>query len=262
MPLVASPQVYEALHVIERHAAEQNVPLTLVGRDVHYKLVEHSLAGQDFLLWTPADQAHMDEYLNGGRLEGWQPLRLHIPLLGYHQVVNAATAYAALQQAAQAGLKLSDEAIRQGFAQAAWPARFEVLQAGSGATLVLDCAHNRDSALKLRLALDDYFPGQPVVMVFGASEDKDVAGMFAELLPRVKQLIAVKSFHPRAMEPQILLDLAHQAGCPACLVPDVADALDEALRLAGSDALVLVTGSIFVAAGARIHWFAHRSSHA
>jgi dihydrofolate synthase/folylpolyglutamate synthase len=136
------------------------------------------------------------------------------------------------------------------------------LQDEVGSTVVLDCAHNRDSALKLCMALDDYFPGIAVVMVFGASEDKDVQGMFSELLPRVRQLIAVKSFHPRAMDPEILLDLAHQAGCPARIVQDVADALDEALRLAGQEAIVLVTGSIFVAAGARIHWFANRSKNA
>ena len=64
---------------------------------------------------------------------------------------------------------VSDEAIRQGFATAVWPGRFEVLQGKAGSTVVLDCAHNRDSALKLRLTLDDYFPGKPVVMVFGAS---------------------------------------------------------------------------------------------
>jgi dihydrofolate synthase / folylpolyglutamate synthase len=100
------------------------------------------------------------------------------------------------------------------------------------------------------------------VMVFGASEDKDVQGMFSELLPRVNELIAVKSFHPRAMDPHILVDLANQAGCPARIVEDVADGVDVALRLVEHDTIILVTGSIFVAAGARIHWLALRSNHA
>jgi dihydrofolate synthase/folylpolyglutamate synthase len=241
VPVVVSPQVDEARLVIERMAAEQSAPLVQVGRDYQYKLLDYSLSGQDFLIWKTDDQ---------------QPVRLYIPLLGVHQVTNATTAYAALQTGRQAGLPIGEEAIRQGFETAAWPARFEVLQDASGRTLVLDCAHNRDSALKLRQALDDYFPRRPVVMVFGASEDKDVAGMFAELLPRVRELIAVKSFHPRAMDPKLLLDLGQQHGCPAKIVEDVADAMDEALRLAGTQAIVLVTGSIFVAAGARIHWFA------
>ena len=159
---------------------------------------------------------------------------------------------------AQAGLPVSEEAIRSGFASVQWPGRFEVLR--QSPPVVVDCAHNRDSALKLRQALDDYFPGYPVVMVFGASEDKDVQGMFAELMAaksqpgRVQQLIAVKSFHPRAMPPENIVALAQSFNCPAQIILDVADGFEEALRLAGEQALVLVTGSIFVVAGARLAW--------
>lgn len=262
IPVIVSPQLDEARLVLERAAEEQQAPLVQVGRDVHFKPLSHALDGQEFLVWNAEDQVRFNEYLTKGPAAVWQPERLRIPLLGHHQVVNAATAYAALQTSRRRGLMVSEEAIRQGFTTVVWPGRFEVLQGKAGSTVVLDCAHNRDSALKLRLTLDDYFPGKPVVMVFGASEDKDVQGMFSELLPRVGELIAVKSFHPRAMDPEILVNLAHEAGCPARIVLDVAEALDEALRLAGNEAIVLVTGSIFVAAGARIHWFANRSTNA
>jgi dihydrofolate synthase/folylpolyglutamate synthase len=120
--------------------------------------------------------------------------------------------------------------------------------------VVIDSAHNRDSALKLRLALDDYFPGHPIIMVYGASEDKDIHGMFAELLPRVNRVVATRSIHPRAAEPEKLVELAHQFGVPARVVQDIKDALVEALWLAEGEAVVLVTGSIFVAAGARQAW--------
>jgi dihydrofolate synthase/folylpolyglutamate synthase len=262
VPVVVSPQLDEARRVLERVAEEQKAPLIQVGQDLHFKPLSYSLAGQELLVWNAADQVRFNEYLTKGGNSAWQPVKLRILLLGHHQAVNAATAYAVLRAARAQGLAVGEDAIRQGFQTALWPGRFEVLRDEAGSTVVLDCAHNRDSALKLRLALEDYFPGKAVVMVFGASEDKDVQGMFSELLPRVRQLIAVKSFHPRAMDPEILLDLAHQVGCPARIVPDVADALDEALRLAGQEAIVLVTGSIFVAAGARIHWFANRSINA
>ena len=121
--------------------------------------------------------------------------------------------------------------------------------------MVIDSAHNRYSALKLRLALDDYFPGQPVILVFGASEDKDIEGMFAELMPRVRQVVATRSYHPRSIDPEILVEMAHRFGRPAKLVPAVEDALEEALRFSDGEAMVLVTGSIFVAAGARETWY-------
>ena len=124
---------------------------------------------------------------------------------------------------------------------------------------MIDSAHNRDSALKLRQALDDYFPGYPVILVFGASEDKDIAGMFAELMPRIEQVIAVKSFHPRAADPDMLVELAQKYDRPVQVIPDVADALGAAVQMANPGKVVLVAGSIFVAAGARIAWECSRS---
>ena len=148
---------------------------------------------------------------------------------------------------------VSEDAIRDGFASTYWPGRFELLNRSPA--LVVDSAHNRYSALKLRLALDDYFPGQPVILVFGASEDKDVEGMFAELMPRVRQIVATRSYHPRSMDPERLVTIAHRYGKPAKAISAVEDALEEAMRLAEGETMVLVTGSIFVAAGARHTWY-------
>jgi dihydrofolate synthase/folylpolyglutamate synthase len=120
--------------------------------------------------------------------------------------------------------------------------------------VVLDCAHNRDSALKLHLTLDEYYPGKCVILVFGASEDKDIAGMFSELMPSVKELIAVKSFHPRAIDPDKLVEMAHTFGHPVTCIEDIPQAVEEALQMVSEDDLVLVTGSIFVVAEARKYW--------
>jgi len=204
------------------------------------------------LVWPASDQWRLDAFIESGGIHEWEPVRLTIPLLGYHQVENAATAYAALQVARQTGFMVDETAIRQGFSEVYWPARFEILQRYP--PVIVDSAHNRDSAEKLRQALDDYFPGYPVVLVFGASEDKDIHGMFAELLPRVRQVVATKSVHPRAIEPDVLVEMVHQFGRPARAIPQVEAALEEALGLAEGEAVVLVTGSIFVAASARQAW--------
>lgn len=254
VPVVLSPQNDEARLVIERIAAERSAPLTQVGRDYLFAQLSHSLnGGQSLLVWPISEQPLVDQYIeSGGLMEEWEPTRLKISLLGYHQVENAATAYAALQKARENGIPISEAAIRKGFAEAKWPGRFEVLQRYP--PVVINSAHNRYSALKLRLALDDYFPGQPVILVFGASEDKDIEGMFAELMPRVRQVVATP-FHPRSIDPETLVEMAHRFGRPAKLVPEVEDALDEALRLSDGEAMVLVAGSIFVAAGARETWY-------
>jgi dihydrofolate synthase/folylpolyglutamate synthase len=254
VPVVLSPQTEEARLVVERTAEAVSAPLIQVGRDYLFAELSRSLfSGQTMQVWPVKEQAQVDEYIETGGLHEWEPLRLTIPLLGHHQVINAATAFTALQVFRQRALPISEAAIRSGFAQVRWPGRFEILQRYP--PVVLDCAHNRDSALKLRMALDDYFPGLPVILVFGASEDKDIEGMFVELMPRIQRVIATRSTHPRAANPQILVDLAHRSGRPAKIVEDVEDALGQAIRLADGQAMVLVTGSIFVAAGARDSWY-------
>jgi dihydrofolate synthase/folylpolyglutamate synthase len=164
-------------------------------------------------------------------------------------VENAATAYAALKTAEKYGLTLSQAAYQQGFSSVEWPGRLEVLRRHP--PVVIDSAHNRYSALRLRQAMDDYFPGLPIVMVFGASEDKDITGMFQELLPRVRRVITTQSVHPRAIDAEGLVALAHRSGRSASAIIPIETALATALEEAADEAVVLITGSIFIAAAAR-----------
>ena len=233
-PVVSAPQKNEALQVLESVAAERHAPLALVGREVLYEMGEQSLDGQALRVWT----------LN------CPPLSLTIPLLGAHQVENAVVAYAALKAS---GVEISDEYIRQGFAEVRWLCRFEIVRREP--PVVLDSAHNTDSAEKLRQTLDEYFPGRPVILIFGASEDKDVLGMFAAWKPRLACIIATRADHPRALDPEQILGLAGQAGVPAEAVTPLEAALARALKLAEKEsALVLSAGSMFVTAEVRTAW--------
>jgi dihydrofolate synthase/folylpolyglutamate synthase len=239
VPVVVSPQEEEARLVIERIAHERSSPVLQVGQDYHFEPVSHSMEGQTLRVWAKGKS-------------DLSAVTLKIPLLGYHQAVNAATAFAALETVNHQRLSVSIEAIQSGFANVFWPGRFEIIQ--KSPPIVLDCAHNRDSALKLRLTLEEYYPGKPVILIFGASEDKDIRGMFSELMPIVNEMIAVKSYHPRAIEPEKLVEMAQPYGCPVQILYSVPEAVEKAIQQVGEDGVVLVTGSIFVVAEARKYW--------
>jgi dihydrofolate synthase / folylpolyglutamate synthase len=251
-PVVVSPQEDEARKTIELIAGERQSPLIQIGHDYLFTPWEQSLNHQSLLIWTPEQQLQMNAYLQSPETSEWSPLMLEIPLLGQHQVENAAAAYATLQIAKLKGLRIQDEDIKRGFKKTFWPGRFEVLH--QNPPLIVDSAHNRDSALNLRLAIEEYLPGKPVVLLFGASEDKDVEGMFSELLPRVKRVICTESWHPRAMKADKLVELSHHFGRPAQAFLPVENALNQALQAAGDDAAIIVTGSLFIAAAVRECW--------
>ena len=255
IPVVSSPQKEEALVVLERVAKERSAPLTLVGREVTFEAGDHSLDGQTL-------SVHTLKMVKSGKLEAEnnpESVILRIPLLGAHQVANAATAYTALKIS---GLDISDADIRKGFAGVYWPCRFEVVRrpvrdpSHKGApAVILDSAHNQDSFEKLAQALDDYFPGQKVVLIFGSSEDKDMTGMLSELKGRLKYVIATKAVHPRAIEPEEILKTANKLGVKAEAAVPVEAALRRALDLAaGGDDIVLSAGSMFVTAEVKTAW--------
>ncbi len=126
-PAVIAPQKEEARRVFLQVAQERGAPLTQVGQDYLFAPETHSLEGQSLLVWPAAEQQRVDQYIESSGQYGWQPLQLTIPLLGLHQVENAATAYTAIQVARGYGLRITDEEIQQGFSRVFWPGRFEVL---------------------------------------------------------------------------------------------------------------------------------------
>jgi dihydrofolate synthase/folylpolyglutamate synthase len=253
IPVVVAPQHEEARLEIERIARERKAPLIEVGAAYHFAAQEGTLRGQSLTVWRDSDPAQL---LPAAGEWGTQvnPARISIPLLGMHQVENAATAFAALDEFQKAGLPLSSQAIQQGFSNTEWPGRFELLS--HAPILIVDCAHNRESAARLRETMMEYFPDRRVTLIFGASEDKDITGMLAELAPVTRQIILTRSFHPRAAEPDILAQQAQEIGLPARIVAEVADALESALQSPGDDRMILATGSIFIATAVREAWLA------
>lgn len=240
-PVVVAPQKSAALQVIEQVAQQLSSPMVLVGKDYQYRLNSYSLDGQEISIW-PSGKKAQEETID-----------LYLPLLGQHQVENAATAYAVLQTVNQNGFTVGTKAIRKGFASVSWPGRFEILQRKP--TVLVDSAHNPDSAKRLRAAIQEYFPHKSVILVFGASEDKDIHGILAELLPLSKLMIITKSFHPRAADPEELRKIADDFQCPTVIDTSVNSSMERALELVDDDSIVLITGSIFMAAEARHSWY-------
>lgn len=230
VPVVSAPQPPEALAVLEQVTADCESPLVLVGRDWTFAAGRGTINGE----WFQAGPA-------GGAVASYCTA-----LAGEHQALNGTVALAALQCVAEAGITVTADGIRRGFEQVDWPGRLEVVQREP--LLVLDAAHNGESALRLRAALDTLFSRRPLVLIFGASADKDVTGMFKALLPAVDVMIAAQAVHPRALDPVMIEEKARETGFagPVYQIPDVGEALRHAETVAGPAGMVLTTGSLFI----------------
>jgi len=229
--VVISPQKREAEAAIEEACRRNGARLIAVGRDVTWHKVSADMNGQS--LSVKGQEGSYD---------------LTIPLLGRHQLENAATAVAALEALASRGVTVPKQSIVDGLTRVHWPGRLEILN--HRPLFVVDCAHNADSARRLREALEQYFDFERMILIIGASSDKDVAGIAGELAPLATVAIATSSRNPRALPPSLLIEQLASQGVATELTESVAAAACRALALAGPRDLICATGSLFVAAEA------------
>jgi dihydrofolate synthase/folylpolyglutamate synthase len=229
VPVVTAPQQPEALAVIERIAREKGAPLIRVGADVPYREESFDLEGQSF-------------HVRGRR--GIYDLR--IPLLGSHQVQNAAAAVAACEVLAERGLAITPEHIRQGLRLVEWKGRLQVLR--KDPWVVADIAHNGDSMRKLGQAVKACFPYDKATLVIGFGNDKDIDRLIDEAVRFADRVIIVASRHPRALPPDKIAAAFARRGIEPAAAPSVSAAMKLALEISSPDDLIIAAGSIFVIA--------------
>lgn len=256
VPVVSAPQEASALERLVAVARERGARLRVVGRadsprqDWIFERDSFTRRGQTFTMQPgPALQAEAAPQSGVG---DWPLTQFSLPLLGQHQVENAAVAAAVVQELRLQGFHIAPGDLQAGLAGVVWPGRFEIFtDSHSGQTIILDCAHNRDSAAKLAATLQEQYPGARPHLIFGASDDKDVSGMLAELLPLMSGLSLARAAHPRASDPAVLAEAAAASG--VALSVNVSHTVGDALAEARHNALplVLIAGSIFVVADAR-----------
>jgi dihydrofolate synthase/folylpolyglutamate synthase len=221
-----------ALQVIETTANAKTAPLAVLGRDFTAMFAGFSGFSQQLNV-SSRDYGELGLFT--------------LPLLGRHQVENAAVAVIAALTLAKTEPRLTLAAIRRGVAETSWPGRFEVFP-GKPVT-VIDGAHNPDGAKVLRRALDDVFPDQPIHFVFGTLRDKDLAGIVQNLIRRQDTVIVVSPASPRAattsyIAGEILANHVETA-------ESVREGIARAKQLAKAEGIVCVAGSLYLVGPAR-----------
>ena len=227
-PVVLGPQPPEALAVLEEACRRAGARVWGVGRELHARDVCVAETGTTFTAVTPA-----------GVLAG-----LSTPLVGRHQADNALVALGAAGSL-PAALVPGEAAVRAGLAAVAWPGR---LQCRPGdARVWVDGAHNAASGESLAAAVRQLWPGRRLALVFAMLRGKDVAGTARALFPLATAVFLPELRHPRRLPAAELEAVVAACGTPVARVAGVAEAVAAARSAAGSDGVVLATGSLALA---------------
>ncbi len=236
---VIGPQSDEVRDVIEARAAEIDAPLVLWGQDFIAHEEHRRLVYQD-------DRGLID---------------LPLPrLAGAHQIINAATAIAALRQVRW--LDLKDIDFERGLMTVEWPGRLQRLTRGplvtaapKGAEVWLDGGHNPHGARAVAHALADLEERQsrPLYLICGMLNTKDPRGFFAAFRGLAKHVTTVAiPDEPASFGPGQLYDAARAEGLEADPAPSLEDALLQvtaraAMAKAKVAPRVLICGSLHLA---------------
>jgi dihydrofolate synthase/folylpolyglutamate synthase len=226
VPAVVGPQPENAEAVIEARAAELGSPLSCWQREWH----------------CTADSVGM--HFTGAR---WR-LDLPMPsLAGAHQIANAGTAIACLEQLQS--LSLRPEAIASGLRRIEWPARLQRLSRGllveqmrAGWELWLDGGHNPGAGAVLAEFIARWHD-RPLYLVVGMLNTKDSTGFLGPLAPHCQALAAVTI--PGEQNPlpaEAIATAARAVGINASTAPSVDAALARFMS-DSTNARVLICGS-------------------
>ena len=168
-----------------------------------------------------------------------------IPLLGAHQLKNAAVVIETVECLRERGWRISDEALEHGLYATVWPARFELLR--EDPPFVLDGGHNVQCAATVADNLRRYFPDRRRILLLGVLADKDYEGMLEQLAPEADAFVCVTPDSERALPASALAEKLARFGKPTTVCDGIPAGVAEAQDEAGEDAVVCAVGSLYMA---------------
>ena len=177
------------------------------------------------------------------------------PLVGRHQLRNVALAIAAAEELSKLGIAgITPDSLARGIRETHWPGRFQVIPARADwPEVVLDVAHNPAGAWALRSALSERYDDRPLIFVFGAMRDKAISEMTEILFPLADRVIVTRPENPRSASPEEIRQAGSRTGTEIETVPEIGAALERARSVSGLEAVVVVTGSIYLV-GEAMRW--------
>ena len=208
--------------VFEAVCAEKNVRLHKADFD-GLTLVSHGLDGQVFHCGSRKD--------------------LTLPLLGDHQLHNAAVVLQVADVLIQRGWKITEEHIYDGIRDVSWPGRFDIMR--KDPLFIIDGGHNPQCIEALVKNIEDYLTGRRVIVLTGVLADKDYADMYRPVMPLVEEFVCITPPNPRKLDATLLAQHLQKAGAKATACESTEDGVRLSMEKAGRDGVVLSFGSLY-----------------
>lgn len=166
-----------------------------------------------------------------------------LPLLGRHQLKNAATALEVVEVLRARAWKLEQRDVEHGIYAVSWPGRFELIH--DDPLFVVDGGHNPQCAETVVENLLSYFQENHRVMLVGMLADKDVEGTLDVLDRAADEFVCTTPESERALPAEELAKKLEKYGKRITVRPAILDAVGAACDAAGDTGMVCAVGSLY-----------------
>ena len=175
--------------------------------------------------------------------------KLELPLLGDHQLHNAAVVLAVADTLIEKGWKITEQHIRDGLKDVSWPGRFDIVWRDP--LFIIDGGHNPQCIEALVKNIQDYLADRTVIALTGVLADKDYADMYKPVMPLVQEFVCITPPNPRKLEAPLLAKYLQEAGATASACDTIESGVRTAMEKAGKEGVVLCFGSLYTIGDSR-----------
>ena len=166
-----------------------------------------------------------------------------LPLLGAHQLRNAAVVLEIVDVLRRRGWELEQSDVEHGLYAVSWPGRFELLS--DEPCFVVDGGHNPQCAQTVADNLAHYFPDMRRILLVGTLKDKDYRGMLDILDPLAGEYICITPASARALPAEELGKYLEKFGKKITVCDSIKDGVSAALDRADEGSMVCAVGSLY-----------------
>ncbi len=221
--------------------------------EVTHLMEEISREKRANLVKADANSIVLKDYSMGGQIidfkyRDYDIRDIKLPLIGDHQLSNAAVALTAIAELNSMGHTIGAEAVRKGIETVKWPCRLSIVT--TEPLILIDGAHNEDGINSLQGALSKYFSSRKIIFVIGMLKDKDYGYAIRKLMPLAHHTVATEPESERALTADAMAEAVKPYCANVSAEPDIAKAIEKAKELYDKDSMICICGSLYLAGSA------------
>ena len=224
-PVISYDNGEEVNAVIEAAAREKHCPIEFVN-SAGIRVLSQNLEGQSFAYRSSRGRFYE---------------KIEIPLLGSHQIPNAATALEVLE-IIKNYYCISEFQTEEGFRNTIWRGRLEKLS--DHPLIFCDGAHNPDGAARLAEFLENNFTNRRIIYIIGVLADKEYEKMIETTAKFANRIYTVAPDSERALSSRELAFAVRKYHTDVQERSRLASCLEEVKKEAGEEDVIVIFGTL------------------